>query len=439
MLNAADLVNLLEKVYIFKDIGYPLHGLAGKMQLSRFDKGSVIYKEGDEGSCLYLVSAGKVLVYTVLAGGREMPIETIEQPGFFGEMSLLDGGRRPAWARALEDTVCFCLYRQDFLDFLKENLQVSLKIIENLSRKLRQADYRLRVLTVLGSRHPERKVHLPDALSGVSPDAPDSGQEDGFFEGMLEKHLEDAAQDAPAGPGKDEVEVKDMLFYKKYACPICESKFDSPKVRSKYLRVQKIDNDYCKHYETVNPLFYEIMVCPACGFAFDESILNTRLSPGQKEKVKGLLATVWRSRPLKEYGGERSLEQAVETFLLALLCIESIPVKMSKKGMLYLKAAWLFRFKGDEEKELKYIKKAAACLEQAYEKEDFIDPKSELNIVYLIAILNMRAGNNQEATRWMERILRHPAKSAATAVINQAREAWAELRQRVRQEQEMKV
>lgn len=105
-------------------------------------------------------------------------------------------------------------------------------------------------------------------------------------------------------------------------------------------------------------------------------------------------------------------------------------------GMLYLKTAWLYRFKGDEGEERKHIEKAISYFELAYEKEGFSDPKSDLNLIYLLGALNLRAGGNQEAAKWLDRVLRHPAKSMLPVVVNQAKDLWAEVRQKLRAEKE---
>ncbi|OPX88230.1 MAG: hypothetical protein A4E52_01274 [Pelotomaculum sp. PtaB.Bin013] len=228
------------------------------------------------------------------------------------------------------------------------------------------------------------------------------------------------------------IETKDLLYYVKTVCPLCGKKFESPKVRSKYLRMIHMDNDYCKYYEPINPLYYEMMVCSHCGFAYNEEIKNTHLSDVQRKIIKSRLQKVLLDRSLTDYGGVRNLDQAVETFLLSLLSMQGNQGLNSIKGMLYLKIAWLYRYKKNEAKESYYIEKALLSLMSAYKNEVFQEAQKEINITYLIAVLYFRTGKYPEAARWLERILRRQNKSVQPAVAKQARELWAEVRQILR-------
>jgi len=261
-------------------------------------------------------------------------------------------------------------------------------------------------------------------------------EEHRVFTETLEQCLENIKENVLGESEKkveNSIDPKDMLYYVKTACPLCGKKFESPKVRSKYLHIKQVDKDYCKYYESINPLYYEVMVCPQCSFAYNEEIQKSiHMSDKQRQEIKSRLQTVLQDRSLKDYSGVRNLDQAIETFLLALFALEGRHAQSSKKGMLYLKIAWLYRYKNDETKELKYIEKALSSLTSAYEKEIFTDPQTEINTTYLIGALYFKTGNYQEAARWLDRVLRRQGKPALPAVVKQARELWVELRQELR-------
>lgn len=257
-----------------------------------------------------------------------------------------------------------------------------------------------------------------------------------LFTEKIEQYLENIEANIFAAnekTGEDCIEPKDMLYDLKAKCLLCGNKFVSPRVRSKYLRVKHMDKDFCKHYAAINPLFYEIMVCPQCGFAYNEEIQQIPMSSLQRQEIKSRLYTVLQGQAPKDYSGVRSLDQAIETFLLALYTLEGRPVPSSKKGMLYLKIAWLYRYQGNQWKEAKYIEKTLSALIKAYKNEIFTDAQAEVNITYLIGALFFRTGQYLEAAKWLDRVIRRP-KPVLPALAKQARELWVELRQEMRKE-----
>lgn len=419
MMSKAYLANLLRNFPFFRDVDYPLQDLAGKMSIARFHRGENIFNKGEDGNYLYLIISGRVLIYSMSATGQEVVIQTLEKSDFFGEMSLLDGGKRFAGARAVEETIVFCLERKDLLDIIHKYPQVALIINETLSKRLRLANARIKV--------------LPGAGSIATVQQPETA-------GADEKTVEQPDQSPAAGQQpvcEDELnqDIEKTLYHAKITCPVCATKFESMRVRSGSIRVQRIDNDFCQHYQSANPLYYEMMVCPRCGFAFNLDFSKMRMSAGQREEVKLRLQPVWQDRA-KNYGGVRTWNDAMEAFQLALYALEGGLVKSSKMGMLYLKTAWLYRYEGNGAGEQKYIQKAISSFAKAYETESFSDPKSELNIIYLLGALNMRAGKIQESAKWLDLVLRHPAKSMMPMLVNQTKDLWAEVRQKLREEKQ---
>ncbi len=418
-MSKADLANLLKNISFFKGVNYPLQDLAGKMSMARFDRGENIFNKGEDGNCLYLIISGRVLIYSMSTTGQEVVIQTLEKSDFFGEMPLLDGGKRFASARAVEETVVFCLERKDLLDIICKYPQVALIINETLSKRLRLANAPLKILTGAGSI---ATVQQPETAGADEMTVEQPGQSP-------------AVGQQPVCEDELNQDIEKTLYHAKITCPICATKFESMRVRSSSIRVQRIDNDFCQHYQSANPLYYEMVVCPRCGFAFNLEFAKTQMSAGQREKAKLRLQPVWQDRA-KDYGGVRTWDDAMEAFRLALYALEDELVKSSKMGMLYLKTAWLYRYKGNEAGEQKYIEKAISSFAKAYETESFSEPKSELNIVYLLGALNLRAGKNQESAKWLELVLRHPAKSMVPMLVNQTKDLWAEARQKLREEKQ---
>lgn len=79
--------------------------------------GEILFKAGDPGDALYIVTRGKVEVLAKGAPGTDTPGSAIALVGeghAFGEMSLLSGGPRTATIRAVEDTDLLAIGKDDF-------------------------------------------------------------------------------------------------------------------------------------------------------------------------------------------------------------------------------------------------------------------------------------------------------------------------------------
>lgn len=86
-----------------------------------FRRGETLFHVGDPGDALFIVASGNVKITLPPDDGSESAILTTIGPGgFFGELALLDGGRRSATAVAL-DAVTTLILRRDGLDHLVDD------------------------------------------------------------------------------------------------------------------------------------------------------------------------------------------------------------------------------------------------------------------------------------------------------------------------------
>ncbi len=91
--------------------------MSGK-KVRRCHKDEVIFREGDEGDCAYLIEAGRVLIY-LDDKEHEVPLRIVGQGEVFGEMSLIDASPRSASCRAVTDCHLIVVSKQQLLDRIK--------------------------------------------------------------------------------------------------------------------------------------------------------------------------------------------------------------------------------------------------------------------------------------------------------------------------------
>jgi CRP/FNR family transcriptional regulator len=103
-----------------------------------FAKGEMVFSEGEEGSGFYVILAGTVKVFKVSPDGKEHILHIFTAGQTFGEVPVFAGEHFPANAEALQDTRALFFPRSGFLALLQKNPALSLKLLADLSIKLRQ-------------------------------------------------------------------------------------------------------------------------------------------------------------------------------------------------------------------------------------------------------------------------------------------------------------
>jgi CRP/FNR family transcriptional regulator, cyclic AMP receptor protein len=100
---AAVKVEPSDKIRLFREQGLSrreLMTLATFSREKRFPSGASLFQEGDEGSEMYIILEGRVMISKFIPGAGEEALAILERGDFFGEMSLIDGEPRSADARA---------------------------------------------------------------------------------------------------------------------------------------------------------------------------------------------------------------------------------------------------------------------------------------------------------------------------------------------------
>ena len=90
-----------------------LRGLTGpvyaaiqkEIAVFHYGSGDLIFAENDPGDCMFLIGRGSVKVSKKGRAGQQETLAHLLEGDFFGEMALVDGGRRSAQASAADETV----------------------------------------------------------------------------------------------------------------------------------------------------------------------------------------------------------------------------------------------------------------------------------------------------------------------------------------------
>lgn len=107
-------------------------------------KDQIIFNEGDEGDCAYIIEKGRVLVY-MTKDREDIPLSILGEGEIFGEMSLIDNQSRSATVRALEDVRLTIVTKQQLLERVSTADTVVQLLMRVLLKRLRRNN------TTLGS------------------------------------------------------------------------------------------------------------------------------------------------------------------------------------------------------------------------------------------------------------------------------------------------
>lgn len=113
-----------------------------------YPKDSVILMEHETGNALFVIISGKVKVSRESDDGREVILSILQENDFFGEMALLDGLARSATITSIEETELFIIERSDFLDLLYNHPEVSISLLQELTKRIRTADMKIKSLSL---------------------------------------------------------------------------------------------------------------------------------------------------------------------------------------------------------------------------------------------------------------------------------------------------
>ncbi len=104
-----------------------------------FNRGNVIFREGDPGDCAYEIQTGCVGVYRDYGGPNETEITKLYGDKVFGEMGLLDHAPRSATVVVLDDkTLLTKITEQEFFTYFEANPTVILDVMQQMCSRLRK-------------------------------------------------------------------------------------------------------------------------------------------------------------------------------------------------------------------------------------------------------------------------------------------------------------
>ena len=171
----------LQSIPIFIDLNeQELMDVEASCTPRNYPKNSMIILEEEFGDTVFGICEGTVKITRVNDEGKEVILALLGPGEIFGEMAIIDEKPRSASIKALEKTILKVFNRNEFLNILQEDQDVSITILSSLFNRLREANVKILQLEAKG----------PTSESGI-----DSGVEDEYvdievtLEGLTKKAI----------------------------------------------------------------------------------------------------------------------------------------------------------------------------------------------------------------------------------------------------------
>lgn len=121
--------------------------------------GEVIFREGDVGHTMYVLTSGKVRISKKVQG-QERTLAVLGPGDFFGEMAILNGAPRTATATAESATKLLVLSAKAFEKMVVKNAEIAVRLLRKLAGRLDAANQLIEVLM-----HPDPRARVVLGLS----------------------------------------------------------------------------------------------------------------------------------------------------------------------------------------------------------------------------------------------------------------------------------
>jgi len=143
-------IRLLINIPYFSDLTIEeLENLVASSEMRSYPTGSVVLRKGDVGEMVYLIVKGRVKVVVTHPDGKEIILNVLKSGDFFGEMAIF--GDMPRSATVVAEGACefLVISREIIIDQIRKHPTIALKLLSDMSQRVREADEQICGLTHL--------------------------------------------------------------------------------------------------------------------------------------------------------------------------------------------------------------------------------------------------------------------------------------------------
>ncbi len=116
-----------------------------------YQKGEYIFFEDEKGDKFYVIKEGQVKLTKMIENGDEQILNIFSDNDIIAEIIAFDRGNYPASALTMKATTLICFEQAKFENLILEHPEIGLKLLQELSGRLRRAQQNVRDLALKDS------------------------------------------------------------------------------------------------------------------------------------------------------------------------------------------------------------------------------------------------------------------------------------------------
>src|SRR5512139_2724584 len=155
-----------------------LAALAAACVERRYDRGQVIFLEGEPCAGLHIVSVGEVNVFKLSPQGREQILHRFRPGDTFNDVAVLDGGPNPASAAAMTEAGLWVITRNEMQRLAQAHPALAWALLESIARRARHLVAMVEDLSLRSVKSRLARLLLAEADRGAKGHASRMGELD---------------------------------------------------------------------------------------------------------------------------------------------------------------------------------------------------------------------------------------------------------------------
>ncbi|MAT38802.1 MAG: Crp/Fnr family transcriptional regulator [Ectothiorhodospiraceae bacterium] len=165
------ILDTLRSVFLFESLEEDqlsrVAAIASRVQLQ---KGEMLFSEGDQARAFFALSSGVVKIFKLAPSGAEFTVHVHKSGDLVAEAAIFDLTVYPAYCQALEPAELLRIPRVDFVELIRADPELALRIMHSYSRRLRTF-----VMQVEDLSFSDVKARLANYLLRSARKSPDTG------------------------------------------------------------------------------------------------------------------------------------------------------------------------------------------------------------------------------------------------------------------------
>ncbi len=129
---------MLEKIGVLKNLKpEDLKFLEMEMKTEKYKKGEAIFYENSKADWFHVLFEGRVKISKTYPDGKEITLEIVDAPDFFGALAILKNIPYPATSRAMENSLIGKIPASSFFSVVKKYPDLEKEILDHVTMRLK--------------------------------------------------------------------------------------------------------------------------------------------------------------------------------------------------------------------------------------------------------------------------------------------------------------